>query len=45
MGNPEWGKGGGAMGGGLLGLIFSGYVPLASQSPYTLISLLHVATL
>ena len=29
--------GGGGVGGGALGLIFAGYVPLASQSPYTII--------
>ena len=27
----------GGAGGGLLGLIFAGYVPLASQSPYPII--------
>ena len=27
----------GGRGGGLLGLIFAGYVPLASQSPYPII--------
>ena len=31
----RWIPGGG--GGGLLGLIFAGYVPLASQSPYPII--------
>ena len=29
--------GGGGAGEGLLGLIFAGYVPLASQSPYPII--------
>ena len=29
--------GGGGKGGGVLGLIFAGYVPLASQNPYPII--------
>ena len=34
-----WGGdgGGGGGGGGVLGLIFAGYVPLASQNPYPII--------
>ena len=31
------GGGGGGGGGGFVGLIFAGYVPLASQSPYPII--------
>ena len=31
---PGKGEGGGGGGGGVLGLMFAGYVPLASQNPY-----------
>ena len=33
----RWIPGGGGGAGGVLGLIFAGYVPLASQSPYPII--------
>ena len=35
--NVGYRGGGGGGAGGLLGLIFAGYVPLASQSPYPII--------
>ena len=37
VGYVRGGGGRGAGGGGLLGLMFAGYVPLASQSPYPII--------
>ena len=38
LGGGDGGGGGvGGRGGGVLGLIFAGYVPLASQNPYPII--------
>ena len=37
LGGGDGGGGGRGGGGGVLGLIFAGYVPLASQNPYPII--------